>query len=404
MSIAVLGGDGYIGWPLALRLALIFPTEPVLIADNYARRRLVKQLEADSLTPILPLSARIEAFQGVFGQSNLRGEEIDVSTPEVDAFIAEHRPRVIYHLAQQSSAAFSMSGAEESVFTLVNNEVGNLRLLWAVRRHCPGAHVIKMGSFGEYAKCGVDIAEGYFQLEYNGRKSVVPAPFPRSADDIYHASKINDTNYISVACRQWGLRVTDIMQSTIFGVHTRDTLKDDALVTRFDYDECFGTVANRFVVQTVAGWPMTVYGSGYQRTGLMALEDAVQSLSLMARETVKAGHRVLNHVTEKRYCVQEIAELIQRIASGLGYSPRIERGLHDPRRERPSRKMEYEIETNYLSARPWAPTGIDCVIEEALVELAPFGGRIQARHFVPRVAWQPSTQPRQAGEAVATCV
>jgi hypothetical protein len=77
----------------------------------------------------------------------------------------------------------------------------------------PEAHLIKLGSFGEYAQCGLEIPEGYFTPRATpARTADRPVPFPREADDIYHITKIHDTNYSALACRKWDLRVTDVMQ------------------------------------------------------------------------------------------------------------------------------------------------------------------------------------------------
>jgi UDP-sulfoquinovose synthase len=387
MRFLILGGDGYIGWPLAVQMALRHPSAQVVIADKLERRRLVAEVGGNSVTPIGLPEARLAAFRAVFGQDNLRYLHVDTTSDALDPLFASLRPTHVYHLAQQASAPYAMMGPEQAVYTVHNNEVGNLRVLWAMRRHVPDAHLIKLGSFGEYAKFGVDIAEGYFQPQYNGKIADRPAPYPRESDDIYHITKINDTNFIAMACRKWGLRVTDVMQSTIFGVYTEETRAHPALHTRFDYDAVFGTVLNRFLAQTIVGYPMTIYGTGWQRTGLMALEDSVRSLGDMAERLPAPGeHRVINHVTERDFCINELAERVAQIAVNHGFDAAIQRGEHDPRAEADPHKADYQIETAYV-AENVIHTPITEVLAPVFEILAANRARIDRGVFPPLVRW-----------------
>ena len=340
------------GWPLSVRLALRYPKEKFLIIDNFLRRKLVAEVGGESLVPILSLKDRIEAFSKIFGQNNLSFLEMDVLDDGLEHLIKERSPKTIYHLAQQPSAHYSMKGVRESVFTLQNNEIGNLKLLWSIKKNSPETHLIKLGSFGEYAECGLDIAEGYFLPEYKKKKALYPTPFPREADDVYHISKINDTNFIAMACRKWGLRVTDIMQSTIFGNRIQEFSDHKELYTRFDYDEYFGTVINRFLVQSIHSLAMSVYGSGHQRNGLMSIEDAAHSLmNLFESPSERGEHRVINHVVEKKYSINELADLVRKAYREVtGKEAHISQGKFDPRHEQLTQKKEYQIETAYLQS------------------------------------------------------
>ena len=323
-----------------MRLAATHPESKIIIVDNQWRRNVVKTQGSDSIIPIAPPEERIKAFHKIHNLNNIRYINMDMNTPKLDELIKYEQPGIIYHLAQQCSAPYSMKGEEEAMFTLLNNEAGNMRLLWAVKKHVPDTHIIKLGSFGEYAKSGIDIAEGYFQPEFRGKKADKPMPFPREADDIYHVSKINDTNYVAMACRKWGLRITDVMQSTIFGNVTDEMMDCPELRTRLDYDEAFGTVLNRFLAQAVIGHPLTVYGTGKQRTGLMCLKDSVNSLASLADEAPKAGvHKVINHVTVGNFSINELAEAVRFIANEEGYKVTVKHDAYDPRMERPEKKI-----------------------------------------------------------------
>lgn len=386
-TLLVLGGDGYLGWPLALTLAARRPDARVVIVDNLARRRLVAEVGAASITPIAAPEARLAAYRRRFGRENLRFVELDVTTPELDALVAELRPETVYHLAQQASAPYSMAGVDGAVHTLVNNEVGNMRLLWAVRTHAPDAHVIKLGSFGEYAHCGLEIPEGYFVPEYAGRRAARPVPFPREADDIYHVSKISDTNYISLACRKWGLRITDIMQCTTFGAGVRLADDDPELDTRLDYDAVFGTVVNRFAAQVACGHPITVYGTGHQRTGLIEIDDAIGSLARLADRPAAAGeHRVINHVTERDFSVNEIAAAILRAAAERGLRGEVSR-VHDPRGELVARKADHTIAADYVAATLRA-TPFEAALARLFDAVLRHKARIDPALFPPQVVWR----------------
>jgi UDP-sulfoquinovose synthase len=309
---------------------------------------------------------------------------MDVSSPAIGGLIQELAPELVYHLAQACSAPWSMKNVEQAVQTLVNNEAGNMRVLWALKSTCPEAHLVKLGTFGEYAKGGIEIAEGYFQPSWKGQTASCLMPYPRASDDVYHTSKINDTNYISLACRKWGLRVTDVMQSTIFGVFTEEIKDNPALYTRFDYDAVWGTVVNRFTAQTILQQPMTIYGTGLQRSGLMALSDAVGSLAQLAWHTPLSGeHKVINHVTERSWCINEIAEEVGKIARASGYEPRIDRS-HNPRQENDAEKACYEIETRYVASHV-AHTPFTEVLKGMFETVARFKHRIRPEVFAPTI-------------------
>ena len=359
-----------------------------MIIDNFLRRRLVAKIGSNSLIPIASLRERIKYFSNTFGQKNLDFLKMDITKDKLRQLIREKKPKTIYHLAQQPSAHYSMKSVSESIFTVQNNEIGNLELLWAIKNHSPETHLIKLGSFGEYAECGLDIAEGYFLPEYKGKRAKYLTPFPREADDVYHISKINDTNFIAMACRKWNLRITDIMQSTIFGNQIREFGNHHRLYTRFDYDEYFGTVINRFLVQSILSIPISIYGSGHQRNGLMSLEDAASSLTNLFELTPEKGeHRVINHVIEKSYSINELAYFIKKKYEDItGKQVRISQGEFDPRNEQLDRKKEYQIETSQiqqtLDAQP-----IEKTIEKTIHILSQYQNRIIRDVINPSFQW-----------------
>jgi UDP-sulfoquinovose synthase len=392
MKILIAGGDGYIGWPLAVKLGRALPNAEILIVDNFKRRQLVQRFDSDSLVPISSIEERLSQYVESFGRTNMMFRQVDVATTEIESVIEEFKPDTIYHLAQIPSAPFSMNDVESSVNTIVNNESTNIRILWAAKTHCPKAHIIKLGSFGEYAVAAdMEIAEGYFRPSYKDKTASRDLPYPREADDVYHVTKINDSNFAAMACRVWKLRITDVMQSTIFGVHTSDISDSPKMATRFDYDSFFGTVLNRFVVQAVMGHELTVYGTGHQRTGLMALEDAVESL---ARLTIapdcprpEAGeHQVINNVTEKNFSINEIALLVQEAGKKHGLDVKIIREKYDPRHENDSSKAEYDIATDFVTGSI-KMTPMAEVIEQAIALCKEHRDRVDLKLLVPDQNW-----------------
>ena len=347
MKIVVAGGDGYIGWPLSLRLAKNYPEAEVIIIDNCLKRLLIKNQGTESVVPIISLKDRVFEANKEDSFKNLSFRTIDVTTSELAKFMANERPNIFYHLAQIPSAPYSMANVDGAVHTLINNEVGNTRLVWAVRKYCPECQIIKLGSFGEYCAEELDVAEGYFCPIYNGKQSTVPVPYPRRADDVYHITKINDSNILAMASSQWNLKVTEIMQATIFGVGTKETLSKESLHNRFDCDPNFGTVVNRFVAQAVLEKELTIYGTGNQRTGLMYLGDAIDSLaSLVDLKCTFGEHKIINHLSEKDYCINEIADIVIDSAKEFGLNIVAKHG-DNPRAENVLLKKAYDIESSY---------------------------------------------------------
>jgi UDP-sulfoquinovose synthase len=384
-TIIVLGGDGYYGWPIALKLAVTRPETKIIIVDNEWRRNTVCKIGSDSLLPIARLSKRISAFREIYGQDNLHYVHADVNSDALEELIRSEKPHTIYHMAQQCSAPYSMLGLNESLFTINNNEGNNMRLLWAVRKHVPEAHIIKMGSMGEYATSGgIDIAEGYFYPEFNGKKAVSALPFPRQSDDVYHISKINDSNYLSMACRKWGLRITEVMQSTLFGVYTNEMVHCEDLYTRFDYDDIFGTVVNRFLTQAVAGHPLTVYGKGNQTTGIMPMKDAVNSLEMIAGTVPDPGiHKVVNHVTKANCTINDLAESVKNLAESFGYEVTINH-VFDPRSESDAVKLDIKVITEHIDNN-LAATSINEVLKETLGIIVKHKNRIITHAFTHHI-------------------
>jgi UDP-sulfoquinovose synthase len=332
MRVLILGGDGYLGWPTALRFSA--RGHEVAIVDNLVRRRWVEGVGSDSLTPILPLDERLAAWREISG-NEIRSYEGAVEDGDfLEGVVAETLPEVVIHYGQQASAPYSMASREKAVETQYGNTIGNLNLLFAIRDHVPDCHLVKLGTMGEYGQPDIDIEEGYIRIEHKGRSDTLP--FPKLPASLYHCSKVHDSTNIHFACRMWGLRATDLNQGVVYGIETDETAGDARLITRFDYDETFGTVLNRFCLQAVIGHPLTVYGSGGQTRGFLNIRDTLQCVELAALNPAEAGEfRVFNQFTEQ-FSVLDLAHLVKYSAERLGYSvtvqhydnPRVEKEEH----------------------------------------------------------------------------
>ena len=332
MRILILGGDGYLGWPTAMRFSA--RGHEVSVVDNFSRRRWHTENSTDSLTPIRSLDDRIEAWREV-GGDEIRSFVGSIEDHEfLERVIAETLPEAIVHYGEQPSAPYSMRSREAAVETQYTNVIGTLNLLFAIRDRVPDCHLVKLGTMGEYGTPNIDIEEGFIEIEHKGRKDTLP--FPKMPGSLYHLSKVHDSHNIHFACRIWGLRATDLNQGVVYGIETDESARDERLITRFDYDEYFGTVLNRFCVQAVIGHPLTVYGEGGQTRGFLNIRDTLQCVELAVGNPPELGdYRVFNQFTEQ-FSVAELAELVRESAEHVGIStevktfpnPRIEAERH----------------------------------------------------------------------------
>ncbi|HZY71092.1 MAG TPA: UDP-sulfoquinovose synthase [Thermoplasmata archaeon] len=383
MKVLITGIDGYSGWPLALHL--LGRGHDVAGLDNFVTRKRVKEVGGWSATPIPPFPKRQQTVEKLLGKS-IRFYKGDMTRYDfVRSVVAQERPDAIVHLAEQRSAPYSMIDVDHAVRTQVENLSGTLHLIYAMREAAPDAHLVKMGTMGEYGTPNVDIPEGFFEVEFRGRKDTLP--FPRQAGSWYHWSKVFDSGDVMFACKVFGLRATDVMQGVIYGIRTPE-MTDDKLLTRFDFDETWGTALNRFVVEALLGLPITPYGGGGQTRGFIALEDSMQSLRLAVENPPKAGeYRVFNQF-DQAYSVNELAETTRAIAEELGLHPTIEH-VPDPRVE--AEEHYYRPLHDHLVALGYQRSRtLETVVREIFHDLKRYKRRLAAkRHVVmPAVDWR----------------
>ena len=385
MRVLIAGIDGYLGWPLSLHLAT--RGHEIYGIDNFSRRKNVAEVGSWSATPIPKMDRRLDIARSLLGH-RIQFFRVDLRRYEdILAALKVSKPDAIIHLGEQPSAPYSMIDWKHASFTQENNVIGNLNLLWAMKELCPNAHLVKLGTMGEYGTPNVEIPEGFFEMEYRGRKDTLP--FPRQPGSFYHLSKVHDSANIALACKIWGLRSTDIMQGVVYGTRTED-ISDYRLHTRFDFDEAFGTAINRFCAQAVIGYPLSPYGRGHQNRGFIALVDSIQCLAIAAENPPKKGeYRVFNQLDDV-YEINELAELVCEAADSIGISAEI-LSVENPRVE--MEEHFYKVEHENLRRLGFKPTRrIEEELKIMLTDLKKFKNRIRAKKeaIAPRTRWRGS--------------
>ncbi len=381
MRILILGGDGFCGWPTALYLS--HKGHSVAILDNLIRREWDVELGSNSLSPIAALNDRADAWEKASGQQM----QIFIGDLQDYGFVSnafqEFQPEAVVHFAEQRSAPYSMIDRSHAVFTQVNNVVGTLNVLFAIREFTPHAHLIKLGTMGEYGTPNIDIEEGYLEIEHNGRKDVMP--YPKQPGSFYHLSKVHDSHNILFACRIWGLRATDLNQGVVYNVDTEETNGAETLYNRFDYDGVFGTALNRFCAETAIGYPMTVHGAGGQTRGFIDIRDTVRCIEIAAMNPAAPGEmKVYNQFTEQ-WSVLQLAERVHAVAQQMGLHPEISH-VENPRVE----KEDHYYNAKHtklidLGLQPHLLT--DETIHGLLEKAVRYRDRIKLDLFPARVRW-----------------
>jgi UDP-sulfoquinovose synthase len=383
VKILILGGDGYLGWPTAMHLSRA--GHSVAVVDNFMRRSMLTELGAGSLTPVQSLNERRRAWR------ELTGYEIDSFVGDLtDPYFTDEvfrtvHPDSVVHYGEQPSAPYSMIDRRHAVLTHRNNVEGTLNVLYALRDIVPNAQLVKLGTMGEYGTPDIDIEEGYIRIDHNGRTDTLP--FPKLPGSMYHLTKVHDSHNIHFACRIWDLRATDLNQGVVYGIRTDETDLDERLCTRFDYDEVFGTALNRFCVQAVIGYPLTVYGKGGQTRGFLNIVDTIQCVRLAIENPAGPGEfRVFNQFTQQ-FSVADLADIVQRVGDDMGLNVVVER-ISDPR---------IEEEEHYYNA---AHTGLlelglrphlltDEVVAHLLTTIQRHKDRILLDPIAPKTLWDP---------------
>jgi len=365
VKILILGGDGYLGWPTAMHLQNA--GHEITVIDDYSKRHREAEVKSKPLWEVPLLEER----------AHHEGMNFAVGTLENYRFIYEVlmgcMPDAIIHYAEQPSAPYSMMGHEQAVSTQQSNVIGTLNLLFAMQAICPEAHLIKLGTMGEYGTPNIDIEEGYLNVEHNGRSDRLP--YPKQPNSFYHLSKCHDSANILFASKTWGLRTTDLNQGIVYGLPNT--------TTSFHYDDIFGTVLNRFLVQAAVGQPLTVYGGGGQRRAMLHISDTLQCVELAVNNPPEPGEmRVMNQFTES-FSVMVLARIVEGV-SGVGWSC-----IPNPRTE--SEEHYYNAKNTNLKDLGLTPQFLTDDLMQDMYERVKQGvwdGEVDKSVLLPRVKWR----------------
>jgi UDP-sulfoquinovose synthase len=318
MKIVVFGGDGFCGWPTALHLSNV--GHEVVIVDNLSRRNIDNELETNSLTPIAPMSTRLMTWREVTGK-NIEFHNFNIAQ-EYDRLLHllyHYKPDAVVHFAEQRAAPYSMKSERQKRYTVDNNLNATHNILCAIVDSGLDVHVVHLGTMGVYGygTAGMKIPEGYLKVQVvneNGGVAEQDILYPVNPGSIYHLTKTQDQLFFAYYNKNDSVRVTDLHQGIVWGTNTAETLLDEQLINRFDYDGDYGTVLNRFLMQAAIGHPLTVHGTGGQTRAFIHIQDTVRCVELAIKNPPVKGERVkiLNQMTET-HRVRELAKIISEM-------------------------------------------------------------------------------------------
>ncbi len=377
-NIVIIGCDGYTGWALTKHLLKINKGK-VIGVDNFIKRKL---LEKDNFESLIPTHSMHEKMN----ELNNNNFIFHFGSAEDYNFISHifktYKPDVIIHYGQIPSAPFSMKDIDNALLVTRNNVEGNLSILWAIKKYCPNTHLIKMATAGEWGQPNIEVpSNGKIEIEYKGRKDILP--FPKQPGSFYHLRKAFESQDIDFACRIWGLCTTDLFQGIVFGL---DNEKNEKLKTTFFYDEIWGTVINRFIVQTMTRIPLTVYGQGQQIRGFISLKDALKCVELYIDNPPKKGeYRIFNQLAEANKTILELAKIVMEIGYEKGFKPTIE-CIENPRIEK--EKHYYSVNKENLDKLGFKPHDMKDEIRNLFDDLKPYIRRIRKEVIKPKINWR----------------
>lgn len=381
MRVLILGGDGYLGWPTAMHLST--GGHDVAVADNYLRRRICREENVPPLLETPDLLQRCETWNRISGRAILPFIGDLTQWDVIREIFQRFSPDAVVHYAEQPAAPYSMLNRKAAALTLHNNLTATANVIFAVREFCPDAHIIKLGTMGEYGTPNIDIEEGWIDISHNNRTDKFL--FPRQAGSLYHTTKIMDTDLLWFYVRVWDLRVTDLMQGPVYGLFTDENQNHPDLLPFFAYDELFGTVLNRFIVQAAAGYPLTVYGKGGQTRGYINIKDTLSCVRLAVENPSAPGQmRIFNQFTET-FSVNELAERVQRVGEKINLAVKI-KSIENPRKEAEAHYynpahtglLDLGLEPSYLT---------DDVIAQLLKFAIKHRDRINTQQIFRKVKW-----------------
>ena len=386
MKVLVLGGDGFCGWPTALHLSDV--GWDVTIVDNLSRRAIDLELEVESLTPIRPIGERIRVWEELSG-NEIGYVHLDLAE-EYDRFetlLRDLRPDAIVHFGEQRSAPYSMRNIPAKRYTEVNNVRGTHNVLAAIVAADLDVALVHLGTMGVYGygwSGSAPIPEGYLTVK-------VPTPdgdiereilHPANPGSVYHLTKTLDQLMFTFYASNDRLRITDLHQGIVWGTQTPQTIRDERLINRFDYDGDYGTVLNRFLMQAAIGHPLTVHGTGGQTRAFIHIRDTVRCIQIALENPPARGDKpmVFNQVTET-YRVRDLAQLVSEMTGvEIAYLP-------NPRRE--AAENELNVSRDRFMALGLNPTTLSEGLLEEVSDIATrYRDRVDPTKIIARSTWR----------------
>ena len=380
MRIMILGADGYLGWPTSVDLA--FKDHELMLVDNYVKRNIMTSLNREPLVK----SPRLAAKANKLNKSGCKVKTANIDCCNFDKLVLlfkKFKPDAVIHFAELPSAPYSMMGNKESWKTLENNLHATLNLIWCVKNLNKNCHIIKLGTMGEYGTPNIDIEEGWIDVKHNKRHQKFL--YPRQASSLYHTSKIMDTDLLWFYARTNGIRVTDLMQGPVYGILDNKFIEDNNLQISFAYDDIFGTVLNRFIVQAIAKTPLLVYGSGNQIRGYINIKDTLNCISLTLNNKPKQGFlNIYNQFTEQ-FSVNELAKKVKKALTKININATIKK-IKNPRIEK--EKHYYNAKNHNMIKLGLKPTLLnDDVIITIAKHIIKYKKNINKSVLKPKTKW-----------------
>ena len=393
-NIIVFGGDGFCGWPTSLGLSK--SGYDVTIVDNLIRRKIDIELECDSLTPISPISIRLQKWKEITGK-DIKFKYIDVANnyQEVLTLFKELKPKAIVHFAEQRAAPYSMKSPFHKRYTVNNNINATNNILCAIVESGVDCHVVHLGTMGVYGygTARMKIPEGYLKVKVGkgDLEQKIKVLYPPNPGSIYHMTKCQDAIMFYYYNKNDRARITDLHQGIVWGTNTPDTMLDERLVNRFDYDGDYGTVLNRFLMQAVVKHPLTVYGSGGQTRAFIHIEDTVKCVGLAIETPPRPGKkvRIFNQASES-YNVKELAKKVSEMTGAEV------RYYKNPRKEDVENTLEFKNEG--FKSFGWEPITLSKKLMEEVGEIAlKYRGRVDKEKIISTSMWNKDKEPDFVG-------
>ncbi len=386
MKVLVLGGDGFCGWPTSLHLSDI--GHDVTIVDNLSRRAIDLELEVESLTPIRPMGERLRAWHEVSGKDvNFVRLDLAEEYDRLAALIRDVQPDAIVHFGEQRAAPYSMRDEAAKRYTVDNNVRGTHNVLVAISESGLDTALVHLGTMGVYGygwSGSAPIPEGYLTVK-------VPTPdgdiereilHPANAGSVYHLTKTLDQLMFGFYAANDQIRITDLHQGIVWGTQTPQTVRDERLINRFDYDGDYGTVLNRFLMQAAIGHPLTVHGTGGQTRAFIHIRDTVRCIQIALENPPAKGEKpkIFNQVTE----THRVRDLAQMISGMTGVEVA---NLPNPRRE--AAENELNVAREQFLALGLDPTTLSEGLLEEIRDIAQrYAGRADTTKIVARSTWR----------------